>query len=85
MDDDQLDTSLQDILQWWLGGRPAKGVPVAHSYRCLWVVFLFLCPHNLIESSTCEFQNPCEWREEKAKETDVALEQKRLAKISHEF
>lgn len=69
MDDDQLDTSLQDILQWWLGGRPAKGVPVTHSYRCF----------------TCEFQNPCEWREEKAKETDVALEQKRLAKISHEF
>jgi exonuclease V len=35
MDDNRLDAHLKDVLQWWFGIRPPKGVEVAQSGRCL--------------------------------------------------
>lgn len=35
MDDHQLDAHLTDVLQWWLGARPARGVDVGQTNRCL--------------------------------------------------
>jgi len=35
MDDNQLDAHLKDVLQWWFGIRPPRGVEVAQSGRCL--------------------------------------------------
>lgn len=35
MDDNRLDAHLRDILQWWFGLRPPKGVEVAQCGRCL--------------------------------------------------
>ncbi|KAF9225569.1 hypothetical protein BS17DRAFT_700546 [Gyrodon lividus] len=59
MNDGQLDVHLADVLQWWIGARPARGVEVAQTNRCF----------------TCEYQETCEWREKKAKETAIiALE-----------
>ncbi|KAG2154567.1 exonuclease V a 5' deoxyribonuclease-domain-containing protein [Suillus clintonianus] len=58
MDDDRLDAHLKDILQWWFGIRPPRGVELAQSSRCF----------------SCEYQNSCEWRAQKANETtSVAL------------
>ncbi|KAI6047852.1 exonuclease V [Pisolithus marmoratus] len=64
MNDAQLDSHLDDILQWWMGSRKPRGVTVAHTYRCF----------------TCEYQKSCEWREEKAKEAAASvLERRQLA------
>jgi exonuclease V len=35
MDDNRLDAHLEDILRWWFGIRPPKGVELAQSGRCL--------------------------------------------------
>ncbi|KAL4069823.1 exonuclease V [Scleroderma yunnanense] len=67
MDDGQLDSYLQDILQWWLGRRGARGVLIPHSYRCF----------------TCEYQDSCEWREEKAKEATAAAQKRKLTEKSN--
>ncbi|KAF8560133.1 hypothetical protein OG21DRAFT_1492534 [Imleria badia] len=56
MNDDELDARIADVLQWWFGARPARGVDVGQTNRCF----------------TCEYQDSCEWREQKAKES-VAL------------
>lgn len=39
LDDNFLDTYLVDVLQWWHGQRPPKGVEVKLSRRCLYVLF----------------------------------------------
>ncbi|KAF8140496.1 exonuclease V [Boletus edulis] len=52
MNDDELDPHIADILQWWLGARPPRGVDVSQTNRCF----------------SCEYQSSCEWREQKAKE-----------------
>lgn len=58
MDEDRLDAHLRDVLQWWLGFRPPRGVELAQSSRC----------------GTCEYRESCEWRERKAFEaSSVAL------------
>ncbi|KAI9508364.1 exonuclease V [Russula earlei] len=43
---------VQDVLQWWRGERPPRGVDIEHSRRCF----------------SCEYREDCEWREKKAKE-----------------
>lgn len=72
MDDDFLDHHLTRALDWWHGRRPAEGVPVERSHRCLSVTFLsFQCrgtSHPNIMFSTCEYCEGCEWREKKAEE-----------------
>lgn len=35
MNDDELDTCIADVLQWWFGARPARGVDVGQTNRCL--------------------------------------------------
>lgn len=35
MNDDELDAHLVDVLQWWFGTRPARGVDVSQANRCL--------------------------------------------------
>ncbi|KAH7886022.1 exonuclease V a 5' deoxyribonuclease-domain-containing protein [Phlebopus sp. FC_14] len=60
MDDYQLDSYLDDVLQWWHGARPARGVDIAQSNRCF----------------TCEYRESCEWRERKAQEAATALERR---------
>lgn len=35
MNDDELDTHLADVLQWWFGARPPRGVDVDQTNRCL--------------------------------------------------
>lgn len=35
MDDDELDAHLTDVLQWWFGARPARGVDIGQTNRCL--------------------------------------------------
>ncbi|KAG1749747.1 exonuclease V a 5' deoxyribonuclease-domain-containing protein [Suillus paluster] len=57
MDDNRLDAHLEDVLQWWFGIRPPRGVELAQSTRCF----------------NCEYQESCEWREQKATESSVAL------------
>ncbi|KIK99480.1 hypothetical protein PAXRUDRAFT_822717 [Paxillus rubicundulus Ve08.2h10] len=57
MNDDQLDAHLADVLQWWFGSRPARGVEVAQTNRCF----------------TCEYRESCEWREKKARETATSV------------
>ncbi|KAF8846138.1 hypothetical protein BDN67DRAFT_891221 [Paxillus ammoniavirescens] len=57
MNDDQLDTHLADVLQWWLGTRSARGVEVTQTNRCF----------------TCEYRESCEWREKKAKEAGTSV------------
>ncbi|KAG2045120.1 exonuclease V a 5' deoxyribonuclease-domain-containing protein [Suillus americanus] len=58
MDEDRLDAHLTDILRWWFGFRPPRGVELAQSNRC----------------GTCEYLDSCEWREQKAFEaSSVAL------------
>ncbi|KAG2088240.1 exonuclease V a 5' deoxyribonuclease-domain-containing protein [Suillus cothurnatus] len=58
MDEDRLDAHLTDVLRWWFGFRPPKGVELAQSGRC----------------GTCEYLDSCEWREQKAFEArSVAL------------
>ncbi|KIJ66183.1 hypothetical protein HYDPIDRAFT_128779 [Hydnomerulius pinastri MD-312] len=61
MNDGQLDTHLANVLEWWLGTRPARGVEVAQSNRCF----------------TCEYRESCEWREQKAAEAALALMERR--------
>ncbi|WVO16821.1 hypothetical protein L204_104507 [Cryptococcus depauperatus] len=41
-----LATHLQDILQFWMGKRPPRGVEIHQARRCGW----------------CEFEEECEWR-----------------------
>ncbi|KAF8481778.1 exonuclease V a 5' deoxyribonuclease-domain-containing protein [Russula ochroleuca] len=47
-----MQTYVKDVLQWWRGERPPRGVDVEHSRRCF----------------SCEYREDCEWREMKAKE-----------------
>jgi exonuclease V len=35
MDNSRLDAHLEDVLQWWFGIRPPRGVELAQSGRCL--------------------------------------------------
>ena len=35
MSDERLDAHLEDVLQWWFGVRPPRGVELAQSGRCL--------------------------------------------------
>jgi len=35
MNDDELNAQLTDVLQWWFGTRPAKGVDLSQTNRCL--------------------------------------------------
>ncbi|KAI0348226.1 hypothetical protein BDW22DRAFT_1350396 [Trametopsis cervina] len=51
-DDAVLQRHLDDVLQWWYGNRPSRGVEVALTRRC----------------HTCEYADGCEWREKKAME-----------------
>lgn len=34
-DDEVLDTYLTDVLDWWMGRRPPRGVELAQTRRCL--------------------------------------------------
>ncbi|KAI0756402.1 exonuclease V [Daedaleopsis nitida] len=52
MDDAVLDGYLARVLAWWYGRRPAEGVDVELTRRCV----------------TCEYRDGCEWREKKADE-----------------
>jgi len=52
LDTNFLDGYLTDVLQWWHGQRPPRGVEVALSRRCF----------------SCEYMDGCEWREKKADE-----------------
>ncbi|EGN96230.1 hypothetical protein SERLA73DRAFT_76210 [Serpula lacrymans var. lacrymans S7.3] len=62
MDESMLDSHLTDVLKWWHGQRPARGVEIAHSHRCF----------------TCEYRDGCEWRELKANEAaEILKESKR--------
>ncbi|TFK77468.1 hypothetical protein BDN72DRAFT_953901 [Pluteus cervinus] len=47
-----LDPHVADNLDWWHGRREARGVPIQHAWRC----------HQ------CEYQDGCEWIEQKATE-----------------
>ncbi|KAI5118385.1 hypothetical protein M0805_005847 [Coniferiporia weirii] len=47
-----LDEYLSNVLSWWHGKRPPRGVDVENAYRC----------------SSCEYRDGCEWREQKASE-----------------
>jgi len=51
-DETAMHAYVQDVLQWWSGERPPRGVDVEHSRRCF----------------SCEYREDCEWREMKAKE-----------------
>lgn len=51
-DEAVLHAYVQDVLQWWRGERPPRGVDCEHTRRC----------------SSCEYRDDCEWREMKAKE-----------------
>ncbi|KAF8506523.1 exonuclease V a 5' deoxyribonuclease-domain-containing protein, partial [Russula emetica] len=51
-DEAVLHAYVQDVLQWWRGERPPRGVDLEHTRRC----------------SSCEYRDDCEWREMKAKE-----------------
>ncbi|KAH9828673.1 exonuclease V a 5' deoxyribonuclease-domain-containing protein [Rhodofomes roseus] len=53
VDDKMLDDYLDNILQWWLGQRPPRGVDIELTRRCL----------------NCEYVEGCEWRAQKAMET----------------
>lgn len=35
MNDEELDAHIADVLQWWLGARPARGVDIGQTNRCL--------------------------------------------------
>ncbi|KAH9964155.1 exonuclease V [Russula dissimulans] len=51
-DEAAMQAYVQDVLQWWRGDRPPRGVDVEHARRCF----------------SCEYREDCEWREMKAKE-----------------
>ncbi|KAF9245884.1 exonuclease V [Melanogaster broomeanus] len=57
MNDSLLDAHLADVLEWWHGARPARGVEVTQTNRCF----------------TCEYRDSCEWREKKAKEAAAMI------------
>ncbi|KAJ7222871.1 exonuclease V [Mycena haematopus] len=59
VNDTILDTFLHNALDWWRGKRAARGVSDRQTNRCY----------------SCEYQNDCEWREQKALE--------RLAQAKH--
>ncbi|KAI0271814.1 exonuclease V [Russula aff. rugulosa BPL654] len=60
-DEAVLHAYVQDVLQWWRGERPPRGVDLEHTRRC----------------SSCEYRNDCEWREMKAKDAQkMYLERK---------
>ncbi|KAG1825665.1 exonuclease V a 5' deoxyribonuclease-domain-containing protein [Suillus subaureus] len=63
MDEDRLDAHLIDVLRWWFGFRPPRGVELAQSNRC----------------GTCEYLDSCEWRERKAFEASSIAFGKRKA------
>ncbi|OAX40886.1 hypothetical protein K503DRAFT_855055 [Rhizopogon vinicolor AM-OR11-026] len=65
MNDNRLDEHLEDVLRWWFGIRPPRGVELAQSGRCF----------------TCEYRDGCEWREQKAQETKIAFETRKEGKI----
>ncbi|KAG1839232.1 exonuclease V a 5' deoxyribonuclease-domain-containing protein [Suillus subalutaceus] len=67
MDEDRLDAHLTDVLRWWFGFRPPRGVELAQSNRC----------------GTCEYLDSCEWRERKAFEaSSVALGKRKATQSS---
>ncbi|KAH9962734.1 exonuclease V [Lactifluus volemus] len=51
-DEEAMNAYVQDVLRWWHGERPPRGVDVEHSRRCF----------------SCEYREDCEWREMKARE-----------------
>ena len=46
---DTLERYLSDEMEWWRGGRSARGVPVEEAFKC----------------GSCEFSEGCEWRANK--------------------
>ncbi|KAF9531877.1 exonuclease V a 5' deoxyribonuclease-domain-containing protein [Crepidotus variabilis] len=48
----EMDTHISDVLRWWRGERPPRGVSIEFTWRC----------------RTCEYANDCEWRSAKAQE-----------------
>ncbi|KAJ6520511.1 exonuclease V [Mycena sanguinolenta] len=64
MDDEMLDTYLQNALDWWRGNRPARGVSEAQTNRCF----------------SCEYRDGCEWREQKGLEKLEEARQRRALK-----
>ncbi|KAG6911340.1 hypothetical protein DXG01_001011 [Tephrocybe rancida] len=53
-----LDRHIAHALQWWRGERSPQGVSLKDSRRC----------------RTCEYENSCEWREQKALEVQERLQ-----------
>ena len=46
---DTLEKYLSDEMEWWRGGRSARGVPIEEAFKC----------------GSCEFAEGCEWRANK--------------------
>lgn len=47
--DEVFETYMADVMQWWKGERPPKGVDVEEAFKC----------------QMCEFADGCEWRQNK--------------------
>ncbi|KAF9074927.1 exonuclease V a 5' deoxyribonuclease-domain-containing protein [Rhodocollybia butyracea] len=56
-----LDEHLTDIMKWWNGDRKPRGVTLDQTERCF----------------SCEYRNGCEWREQKAKEVEAEVRNRR--------
>ncbi|KNZ76384.1 Defects in morphology protein 1 like protein [Termitomyces sp. J132] len=56
-DEEMLNQHIAHVLKWWRGNRNPQGVSLEDSWRC----------------RTCEYENNCEWREEKASEVQERL------------
>lgn len=52
LDDELLDSHLTNVLDWWMGRRPPRGVSETQTRRC----------------NSCEYMYGCEWRKQKASE-----------------
>jgi exonuclease V len=66
MDEDGLKVYLDDEIQWWRGGREAKGVAVEDAFKC----------------RSCEFAEGCEWRLQKIGELTEKARLKKGRKTS---
>ncbi|CAD6447035.1 e47d9154-0861-47bc-a90c-3620b71dae40 [Sclerotinia trifoliorum] len=65
MDNQELNSYLEEELRWWKGEREAKGVTVEEAFKC----------------RTCDFAEDCEWRLHKVEEaTEKARLRKRRKK-----
>ncbi|KAI0783135.1 exonuclease V [Abortiporus biennis] len=68
MDKPMLDNYLQNVMEWWFGKRPPRGVGVELTRRC----------------GHCEYKEGCEWREQKAEEEREKARQRNLARLRPE-